>query len=87
MSHGFDVNSSLVCEGIIGDGCGGGRVFFIKDETLFAHDPQTEQKIKLLENIHMPRSISKKKCIITIECENEIIEFDLSSMGKTIKEV
>ncbi|OIP54868.1 MAG: thiamine biosynthesis protein ThiF [Helicobacteraceae bacterium CG2_30_36_10] len=85
MSHGF--NEKLSCEGIIGDGCGGGRIFFIKDETLFAHDPQTKQNIKLLEDIHMPRSVSKKGCVVSIECEKELIKFDLSSMSKTLKEV
>jgi hypothetical protein len=80
MTHGFDLNSPLVCEGIIGDGCGGGRIFFIKNNTLFTHDPQTKEDIKLLENIHMPNRISKKACVITIECEDEAIEFDLSKM-------
>ncbi|MCX6052008.1 MAG: thiamine biosynthesis protein ThiF [Campylobacterales bacterium] len=83
MSHGFDLNAPLVCEGIIGDGCGGGRIFFIKDETLYANDPMTNENILLLENIHMPRSVSKKGCVVTIECENELIEFDLSKMKKS----
>jgi hypothetical protein len=87
MLHGFDLNSPLVCEGIIGDGCGGGRIFFIKDETLFANDPMTGENIKLLEHVHMPKSISKKGCLITIECQNEKIEFDLSSMRKTTKNI
>lgn len=93
MTHGFNLEDDLVCEGIIGDGCGGGRIFFIKENTLFAHDPQTKENMKLLENIHMcpsgatnaicvPRSISKKACIITIECEQGRIEFDLSAMKK-----
>lgn len=87
MTHGFDLNAPLVCEGIIGDGCGGGRIFFIEQNTLFAHDPQTKENMKLLENIHMPKKISKKACIITIECEDERIEFDLSSMQQTLKKV
>lgn len=87
MLHGFDLNAPLVCEGIIGDGCGGGRIFFIKDETLFANDPMTGENIKLLENIHMPRSISKKGCVVTIMCESEIINFDLSAMKPTIKQL
>ncbi|MFA6137653.1 MAG: thiamine biosynthesis protein ThiF [Sulfurimonas sp.] len=87
MTHGFDLNAPLVCEGIIGDGCGGGRIFFIKDETLYANDPMTGENRELLQDIHMPRSISKKGCLITIECQNEKIELDLSSMHKTTKNI
>ncbi|MFA6191650.1 MAG: thiamine biosynthesis protein ThiF [Sulfurimonas sp.] len=87
MLHGFDLNSPLVCEGIIGDGCGGGRIFFITDETLFANDPMTGENIKLLENIHIPLSISKKGCVIAIKCELEMIHFDLSSMKPSIKQL
>ncbi|MCX6077085.1 MAG: thiamine biosynthesis protein ThiF [Campylobacterales bacterium] len=87
MFHGFDLSSPLVCEGIIGDGCGGGRVFFIKEETLFANDPMTNQNILLLKNVHMPRSVSKKGCVITIMCDSEIINFDLSTMKPTIKQL
>ena len=87
MTHGFNLEDDLVCEGIIGDGCGGGRIFFVKDNTLFAHDPHTKEDMKLFENIHMPKRISKKACIITIECEQECIEFDLSSMQQSIKKV
>lgn len=86
MIHGFDItqiDKNLVCEGIIGHGCGGGRLFFIKGETLYANDPATNENILLLANIHMPKSVSKKGCVITIKCEQEIIEFDLSSMRKT----
>ncbi|MFA6197254.1 MAG: thiamine biosynthesis protein ThiF [Sulfurimonas sp.] len=87
MLHGFDLNAPLVCEGIIGDGCGGGRIFFIKDETLYANDPMTGENILLLEDIHMPKSIRKSGCKIFIECEDEKIEFDLSAMKPSIKKV
>lgn len=80
MIHGFDLNSPLVCEGIIGDGCGGGRIFFIKNNILFAHDPHTKEDMKLLENIHMPKEVSKKGCVVSIKCETELIEFDLSKI-------
>ncbi|MBU0721388.1 thiamine biosynthesis protein ThiF [bacterium] len=87
MIHGFDLNNPLVCEGIVGEGCGGGRIFLIENSVLKAYDPQSQEYILLLENIHMPKKISKKACIISIECEKENIEFDLSSMGKSIKKV
>ena len=83
MIHGFD--EKLTCEGIIGDGCGGGRFFTIDDNTLKAYDPQTKETIVLLESVNDAKSISKKACTIFIECENESIEFDLPTMTATIK--
>ena len=81
MIVGFDdVKSELICEGVVGDGCGGGRVFFIKDETLFAHDPITQQNIKLLDSVKDALKIFKRGCIITIECKDEIVNFDLSKL-------
>ena len=82
MSHGFDLNSPLVCEGIIGDGCGGGRLFIVMDESLKAYDPQTKETFTLLEPVVNAKKISKNACIITVECEAKTIEFDLSSMKK-----
>lgn len=82
MTHGFDVNSPLVCEGIIGDGCGGGRFFLVEDETLVAYDPQTKFKIFLLDGIKNAKSLRKKTCLLTIECEEEVIEFDLSALKR-----
>jgi len=72
--------SKLSCVGIIGDGCGGGREFIVKDSVLYALDPITDEKIILLEGIDSPQSIEKKACIITIECKEKIIRFDLSSL-------
>ena len=80
MTHGFDLNSPLVCEGIIGDGCGGGRLFIVENETLFAYDPQTKESITLLEPVINAKKISKSACIITIECESRNRKFDLSDM-------
>jgi len=82
MIHGFDLNNPLTCEGIVGDGCGGGRLFVIEDNMLKAYDPQTKESITLLEDIEHPKKISKSACIVSIECESEIIEFDLSLMKK-----
>ena len=82
MIHGFK-NSPLACEGIIGDGCGGGRWFFVEKEILKAYDPQTKEVMNLLADIKDAKEVSKKGCIITIKCEKELVKFDLSSMGKT----
>lgn len=71
----------LTCRGIIGDGCGGGRDFFIKDEILFAYDETSKESIILLEGIKNAKKISKSACIITIECKDERILFDLSKMS------
>jgi hypothetical protein len=78
MTHG----SKISCIGIVGDGCGGGREFIVEDETLRAFDPQSGENIVLLRDIHMPRAIKKDACIITIECEDELIKFDLSALKK-----
>lgn len=83
----YDLDSPLVCEGIIGDGCGGGRIFVVEDSTLKAYDPQSKESIILLENIQSPKKITKKACIISIECEKFTIDFDLSAMSKSVKKV
>ena len=80
MTHGFDMQDDLVCEGIIGDGCGGGRIFTIKDDTLVAFDPQTQSYIELLEGVSNAVKISKSGCVVEIVCENEKICFDLSKL-------
>lgn len=80
MMDGFDLDTDLVCEGIIGDGCGGGRLFFVKDNTLKVYDPTTKEAMLLLENVYNAQSISKSACIITIVCSDENVAFDLSKM-------
>ncbi|MDQ7042425.1 MAG: thiamine biosynthesis protein ThiF [Sulfurimonas sp.] len=80
MMDGFDLSSPLVCEGIIGDGCGGGRIFFVENETLYAYDPQSQSKLELLKDLSKVLCISKKGCIITLNFENKIRTLDLSSL-------
>jgi len=80
MTHGFNLNSPLVCEGIVGDGCGGGRLFIVEKETLFAYDPQTKELITLLAPVLNAKKVTKNACIITIECESKNRKFDLSEM-------
>ncbi|QOP45197.1 thiamine biosynthesis protein ThiF [Sulfurimonas paralvinellae] len=81
MTHGFDLNSPLVCEGIIGDGCGGGRLFIIEEDILFAYDPLTQEKIVLLREIRNAQEISKIGCVITIRTKENILYFDLSLLS------
>ena len=82
MTHGFDLQNDLVCEGIVGDGCGGGRIFTIKENLLVAYDPQTQSFIELLEDVANAVKISKSGCLIEIICEDETIRFDLSKLEK-----
>ena len=82
MIAGFDLASPLVCEGIIGDGCGGGRLFSVEENELRVYDPQSNEVIVLLENIITPKSISKSSCILKIKCEKCEINFDLSALKK-----
>ncbi len=76
----FDLKNPLVCEGIIGDGCGGGRIFYVKDTTLFAYDPITQKSMALLRKLWDVKAISKKGCIITLVYEDKEQFFDLSTL-------
>ncbi|SFV56259.1 MoeB/thiF family protein [hydrothermal vent metagenome] len=80
MIPGFSKDSPLVCEGIIGDGCGGGRFFAVENETLFAYDPLTQERIILLREVKDAQKVSKCGCIITIVCKNTTLNFDLSAL-------
>ena len=82
MMDGFDLDSPLVCEGIVGDGCGGGRLFFVENEVLLAYDPEIKESITLLKNVLNAIKIAKNSCIITIVCKDETIAFDLSSLSR-----
>ena len=77
---GFDLDSPLVCEGIIGDGCGGGRLFAVEDEILFAYDPITKEKFTLVEELRSVQSISKSACLITLVMKCDNLVFDLSKL-------
>lgn len=78
-------NDKISCMGIIGDGCGGGREFIVQDNTLSSYDPYTEKSLVLLENITDAKSISKHRCILTIECEDQTLRVDLSEINIEIK--
>jgi len=80
MIPGLNISGELICEGIVGDGCGGGRFFAVEDEILFAYDPLTQERIILLREVKNAEKISKKGCIVTIECQNKTINFDLSTL-------
>lgn len=80
MMAGFNLDSPLVCEGIIGDGCGGGRIFFVEDKILQVYDPITKERMTLLEGIVDAKELSKKACVLTVTCEGEIVKFDLSAL-------
>ena len=80
MHHGFDLDSPLVCEGIIGDGCGGGRIFYVEYAILYAYDPQSQKSMELLRGLERVDSISKKGCIISLHFADEVRHFDLSSL-------
>jgi len=86
MSHGFDLSSPLVCEGIVGDGCGGGRIFFVKDDTLFVHDPLTSSDTLLLKGISNAKTLQKKACRLYLECEDGDIVFDISLLKRVFSD-
>ena len=74
--------SKISCMGIVGDGCGGGREFIVQDGVLYAYDSITSEKIILLNNIKNPKKITKDGCLISIDCENEKVIFDLSTFKR-----
>ncbi len=80
MMDGFDLSSPLVCEGIIGDGCGGGRIFFVEDEKLQVYDPFTKETRCLLNDVAEVVKIEKKGCVINLFTQNTIIKFELSQV-------
>jgi len=82
MTHGFNLNDPLVCEGVIGDGCGGGRLFYIEESVLKSYDPLAKEVIILLQEIESAKRVFKKGCIVFIETIDEVVEFDLSLLKK-----
>ena len=69
------------CEGIIGDGCGGGRIFFTCKDSLKTYDPLSKEVITLLEELYEPADISKKGCRLSFTCKQKEMVFDLSKMS------
>ncbi len=78
----MDGSKKISCMGIVGDGCGGGREFIIEEGELFAYDALSNESITLLKDIKNAQNISKKSCVLTIECRDEVFKFDLSLMKK-----
>ena len=78
MQDGF----KLSVEGKIGDGCGGGRIFYIENETLFAFDPITQSSMELLKGLKEADAIKKDGCVIMIKTKKEEISFNLSTFQK-----
>lgn len=78
-----------MCIGVIGDGCGGGRIFIADSghNMIKVYEPENGEVFIILEDISRPKSISKKGCILSVLTDdiNELIEFDLSSMTKSVK--
>ena len=87
MTHGFNIDPSLICEGVVGDGCGGGRLFMVEDNTLKTYDPLTKEFTILLENIEDALTISKATCTILIETKTLHVEFNLSTMRATTTKI
>lgn len=77
---GFDLDSPFVCEGLIGDGCGGGRIFFTQDTKLFVYDSTTKERYFLVDVGSLVSEISKNACVITLITESKIYKYDLSEL-------
>ncbi len=82
MTHGFDLDDPLVCEGIVGDGCGGGRIFFVDENRLFVYDPTTAERMLLCDTFDSPViSVTKKGCKIFLKTKDFLLKFDLQKMS------
>lgn len=79
-----------LCPGIIGDGCGGGRLFIADtfNNKVKAYFPDANTMRTLLEDLDEPAGIAKKGCELFIANTNahEIVVFDLSKMEKRVME-
>ncbi len=77
-----------ICAGIIGDGCGGGRLFIADtfNNKVKAYFPDDQSIRTLIEGLDEPSGISKRGCALYIANSNahEIVEFDLSKMEKRV---
>lgn len=77
-----------LCPGIIGDGCGGGRLFIADtfNNKVKAYFPDANTMRTLLEDLDEPGGIAKKGCELFIANTNahEIVVFDLSKMEKRV---
>ena len=77
-----------LCVGIVGDGCGGGRLFIADtfNNKVKAYFPDDGSMMTLLENLDEPSGISKKGCELFIANTNahEIVVFDLSKMERRV---
>jgi len=79
-----------LCAGIVGDGCGGGRLFIADtfNNKIKAYFPDDSSMMTLLEDLNEPSGISKKGCELFIANTNahEIVVFDLSKMERRVME-
>ena len=79
-----------LCAGIMGDGCGGGRLFIADtfNNKVKAYFPDDNSMMTLLEELNEPSGISKKGCELFITNTNahEIVVFDLSKMESKVME-
>ena len=85
MIPGFSGDDALVCEGIVGDGCGGGRLFYIDENQLKAYDSTTQESLLLLKDVRDAKKLSKDGCLLYIDLQETRIVFDLSLL-KVIEE-
>ena len=77
-----------LCAGLIGDGCGGGRLFIADtyNNKLKAYFPDDNRMMTLLEGLREPSDVAKKGCRLYVANTNahEVVTFDLSSMQKSV---
>ncbi len=75
---------SVMTLGIIGEGCGGNRVFIAdtQNNTIEVFNLEDESSMTLIENLNAPDGICKVMCTLYISSikDNSVIVFDISKM-------
>ncbi len=70
--------------GIIGDGCGGGRLFILELYAVKVFDFETKEIMEIYTQAEKMYSFSKKGCDLFITTDERILKFNLSMMRAEI---
>jgi len=81
----LDSKAKDFCVGKYGDGCGGGRIFVLYEDTVKAYHIQNDEVMVIIKGMQHTKSIIKDGCVLNIETEDDVICFNLSTMKKEEK--
>ena len=73
------------CVGRYGDGCGGGHVFVLYEDSVKAYDIEYDRVMMVIDDLKNTKSITKDGCVLNINTEDGMIHFNLSTLTKEDK--